>query len=580
MGCWRGGWGDLSPHFILARDCLDVVCQEQLTRINEGKEKSEFTTPHATTTTFPLNAIRTMTTTRPPSPSPSPASLPSLQNHNTDPLTTQHPPANDPIPAQVLTCGSCDKILGDSTSFVCAIRSIGGITLDHLVNVHLGNRVAETEDGAFDQFCLYRPIHCSKCTLNVGKFYISTPPPSNSPPSNHPSHSHDPPPQPNLDIIRNRYTISRTLVRFYTLGSRTQELPLAQSEEILRQLHPEPDEVVLNLGRVMSLLVYLKEEQDGILKELGRLGGRVGECGEGEAILNGDDGDADGSGTPSNGEHWRDKIQHLESEIDGLKATIRGILSHVPAASPSAGGSPGLPVFRPRSRSPPQTLVDCLREKDYPDDRIAKKRKLDPSKPLPAQPPPATTHSKPSSQNLPKPKPTPEFGTKETGVASRATGVAEVMDSDTSAASDDDGKGAKEEVGALANAPSSSSSSSPPPPSGDEHEDHTHHPNQTNKPKPTPTPAPPQTRMEKQTHDQPPLTHTQRNTQENSKGKAKTAADGTGGFGSLGIGGGKEGVRRRPVRGSTGVGGTGGAAAMGGGGAATGGRRRVSGRGV
>jgi len=133
--------------------------------------------------------------------------------------------------------------------------------------------------------------------------------------------------------LLNKYTISRTQVLFYSHGSCIPSLPVAESEEILRQLHPEPDEIAVSLEKIMSLLVYLKEEQDGIVRELRRVGSRYGV----------DDIDVSGSNNAPMGgegdlsEGWRKRMDKLEGEMERL----RGLLGDVVDGGSPAGKAPG-----------------------------------------------------------------------------------------------------------------------------------------------------------------------------------------------------------------------------------------------
>ena len=130
--------------------------------------------------------------------------------------------------------------------------------------------------------------------------------------------------------LLNKYTISRTQVLFYTHGTCIPSLPLAESEEILRQLHPEPDEIAVNLERIMSLLVYLKEEQDGIVRELRRVGSR---CGIDDINVGGSSNNAPLDGEDDLGEGWRSRMDKLEGEMERL----RGLLGDVVKGGLPAG---------------------------------------------------------------------------------------------------------------------------------------------------------------------------------------------------------------------------------------------------
>ncbi|RPB23377.1 hypothetical protein L211DRAFT_838878 [Terfezia boudieri ATCC MYA-4762] len=177
--------------------------------------------------------------------------------------------------------------------------------MESMVSIKLGEvRVTEAVQGAFDQYCLYKPIHCAKCEHPLGKMYISIA--AGVP----------------LSLL-NKYTISRTQVLFYTHGTCIPSLPLAESEEILRQLHPEPDEIAKNLEKIMSLLVYLKEEQDGIVRELNRVGSR---CGVDDIDVGGNNNVLMG-GEEDLGDGWRSRVNKLEGEMEKLRGLLGDVVN-------------------------------------------------------------------------------------------------------------------------------------------------------------------------------------------------------------------------------------------------------------
>ena len=94
--------------------------------------------------------------TEPPRPhSPSPFfSLPDVLDDSND------APQAPIIPPMTVSCVECDKILGDSSAFLCTMREIGGITLSTLINIKLGRvRMIEEDEGGSDAlwFVFTRP---------------------------------------------------------------------------------------------------------------------------------------------------------------------------------------------------------------------------------------------------------------------------------------------------------------------------------------------------------------------------------------------------------------------------------------
>lgn len=60
-------------------------------------------------------------------------------------------PSPSSLPPITVSCGSCERIVGDSSLFICAIRHVGGITMESMTSVTLGEVRATEADGAFDQ---------------------------------------------------------------------------------------------------------------------------------------------------------------------------------------------------------------------------------------------------------------------------------------------------------------------------------------------------------------------------------------------------------------------------------------------
>jgi len=262
------------------------------------------------------------------------------------------------LPAMTVSCGSCERIVGDSSAFMCAVRHAGAIVMESMVSIKLGEvRVTEAAQGAFDQYwcvpagsrvgflltdenSLYKPIQCAKCEHPVGKMYISIA--AGVP----------------LSLL-NKYTISRTQVLFYTHGTCIPSLPLAESEEILRQLHPEPDEIALNLEKIMSLLVYLKEEQDGIVRELNRVGSR---CGVDDINVGGGSNNTPINGGEGLGEGWRGRMDKLEGEMEKLRGLLGDVVNR-------GGSSTG------KALEPDTTLGEAARENDQ--ENPAKRKRIE-----------------------------------------------------------------------------------------------------------------------------------------------------------------------------------------------------------
>jgi hypothetical protein len=75
---------------------------------------------------------------------------------------------------------------------------------------------------------------------------------------------------------RGRYTLEISALTFYFHGSNAPTLPVAESQEILSLLRPEPDQMADTMARVMMLCVVLREEQEGIMRALQKVSEQTG----------------------------------------------------------------------------------------------------------------------------------------------------------------------------------------------------------------------------------------------------------------------------------------------------------------
>lgn len=70
------------------------------------------------------------------------------QNYDSD--QSQQSQQHQPI---TLSCASCERIVGDSSAFLCATRQMGTITLDRMVSTNFGPGGLKTSiEGTWDEF--------------------------------------------------------------------------------------------------------------------------------------------------------------------------------------------------------------------------------------------------------------------------------------------------------------------------------------------------------------------------------------------------------------------------------------------
>ncbi|RPA82599.1 hypothetical protein BJ508DRAFT_86288 [Ascobolus immersus RN42] len=114
-----------------------------------------------------------------------------------------------------------------------------------------------------------------------------------------------------LWMDRGKYTLEISALTFYFHGSNTPTLPVAESQEILSLLRPEPDQIADTMARVMMLCVVLREEQEGIVRALQKISEQTGV----DLSL---EGSAEEEQAPR-----REKKVGLAEKIDGLVAAMQ-----------------------------------------------------------------------------------------------------------------------------------------------------------------------------------------------------------------------------------------------------------------
>ncbi|KAI5809143.1 hypothetical protein DFH27DRAFT_252485 [Peziza echinospora] len=246
------------------------------------------------------------------------ASLPDINPEDTPP-TTSSPPF------MTFTCGTCERTIGDSTSITCAIRQSHSFALDKMVGITLGEYAtsatskpeAAHSPAAFDYHCLYRPILCGKCGSTLGKNYKSAP--------------------MGLDHLCEKFAVARDAIGVYYLNGDLPALRPGESEEILRQIHPEPNELEHRVERLMWLVVYLKEGQDELFEKMGT----ERESGGGGVVATG-------------GKFYQElatRVEELEKEIQTFKNPPPKTESSPPPPLPTTIPHPAKPSRHPKPQS-------------------------------------------------------------------------------------------------------------------------------------------------------------------------------------------------------------------------------------
>ncbi|KAL7275267.1 Protein Mis18-alpha [Rhizina undulata] len=217
----------------------------------------------------------------------------------------QHSQSADALAPITLSCAGCERIVGDSSAFLCATRSMATVTLERMVSVEIGREGLKTSlEGEWDEFwlvpCNYKDISCGKCLAHLGKMYFAT--------------------TAKLSMLQNKYTVNISALSVYHHGSSELSLPVAATQEICQQLHPSPDAIAESIDHLMTMCVMLREEQGDIIREVKKLGMATGV----EVTLEEDEDkirfdDEAGRGWKEKLEGLGEKVQTLEELIESLK---------------------------------------------------------------------------------------------------------------------------------------------------------------------------------------------------------------------------------------------------------------------
>ncbi|KAL0639239.1 hypothetical protein Q9L58_001700 [Maublancomyces gigas] len=182
------------------------------------------------------------------------------QEYFSDRSLQQYPPIT-------LSCAKCERIIGDSSSFLFVTRQMGTVTLDRVVSVKVGFEGLKTSsEGEWDEFW-------------------------------------------------NKNTLCIAALSFYHHGSDAPSLPIAATSEIYAQLNPSPEALTESIDRVETVCVVLREEQSIIIRELKKLGAVTGVDVDLEDGTNGERLYVRGS--------WKAQTQVPDSESDRVESTAQ-----------------------------------------------------------------------------------------------------------------------------------------------------------------------------------------------------------------------------------------------------------------
>lgn len=125
---------------------------------------------------------------------------------------------------------------------------------------------------------------------------------------------------------RGKYTLSIPALTFYHVGTKTPSLPVAESREILDLIKPAPDQIAETLAQVMMMCIALREEQEGIMQVLRRVGGRCGVDVDAEGEDGGEVGMVGGQ-VDAELKTMVEKVEHkLSTFRDGIMSDVESML--------------------------------------------------------------------------------------------------------------------------------------------------------------------------------------------------------------------------------------------------------------
>ena len=146
-----------------------------------------------------------------------------------------------PAPSTYL-CTTCNLTLSDSYTLYSFCRPLSAILLTACPNTHLSTTPTTSPAGSPDEFCVFRAIQCNSCDSTLGRFYLAV--------------------TKDLEPLRERYALQLEKIRIYELGGGVREG--GEVMETLEILDPKPEVVVWRVNQVMSSVVLLQEELEGL----------------------------------------------------------------------------------------------------------------------------------------------------------------------------------------------------------------------------------------------------------------------------------------------------------------------------
>ncbi|TGZ85591.1 hypothetical protein EX30DRAFT_392927 [Ascodesmis nigricans] len=185
--------------------------------------------------------------------------------------------STSPIPPIVFLCSSCSTPITSSASILSYNPTITSLLFTHALVDHAPepqNPVLPPAS-APDAFCPYLPLHCPRCDATIGRRYVAT--------------------TPKMNVLLEKYSIAIDKLAIFSLGQEKggssvpsgsegdgtecaaqkglEAMPVVVDPSLMRYLHPEPEVIPEWIGKVMGVMVVMKEELDMLRAEMEELRG-------------------------------------------------------------------------------------------------------------------------------------------------------------------------------------------------------------------------------------------------------------------------------------------------------------------
>lgn len=167
------------------------------------------------------------------------------------------------VPPIIFLCAACSTPITSSASLISYHPGITSLLFSHaLTQSRKDTAPVLPPASASDAFCPYLPLYC-RCSAVLGRRYVAT--------------------TPKLPELLERCCLSIETLSIFRLGQEQdaqsrrsanddsdtfEPLPVVTDPSVMRYLHPEPEVIPEWIGKVMGVMVVMKEELDQMRSEL------------------------------------------------------------------------------------------------------------------------------------------------------------------------------------------------------------------------------------------------------------------------------------------------------------------------